>query len=78
MVDALGLVDALFVLCRFAGVVADICEEVSNRFFALDLKKIQLYNIQIQVQSTACAEWSLIFERKYTVGCHTRVEALQS
>ena len=47
-------------------------------FFALELKKIQLYNIQIQVQSTACAEWSLIFERKYTVGCHTRVEALQS
>ena len=58
--------------------VADIFEEVSNRFFAMELKKIQLYNIQIQIQSTACAEWSLIFERKYTVGCHTRVEALQS
>ena len=43
VVDALGLVDALFVLSRFAGVVAEIGEEVSSR-----LKKIQLYKIQIR------------------------------
>ena len=117
VVDALSLVNALFVLGRFAGVVAEIWEEVSSRFcfgikentivqytntntkyclcwadslewslrfekklaviFALELNKIQLYNIQMQIQNNACAEWSLRFERKYTVGCHRRVADLQ-
>ena len=64
VVDALGLVDALFVLSRFAGVVAEIWEEVSSRFLLSNKKNTIVHYTNTNTKYCLC--W-VVAERKYTV-----------